>query len=154
MQSTRCRSSQQNQHTAGLDPLKQAGFVDVDKYSGLLVTLQNWVAAAAEISAFAVLLFGKTRTGVRAEPDLAARQHNIKLGGWFIQAKRIQLNTFQTYSFNNAQTANPASSSRFISGVGLLGFPNSVAAQLPTLHGGPVQFKYAGWPVMFRTNGN
>ncbi len=32
-------SSQQNQHEAGLDPLNQAGFVDVDKYGGLLVTL-------------------------------------------------------------------------------------------------------------------
>ena len=27
----------------------------------------------------------------------------------------------------------------------LLGFPNSFSAQLPILHGGPVQFKYASW---------
>src|SRR5947207_4205589 len=34
-------SSQQNQQEAGIDPSKQAGFVDVDKYAGLLVALQN-----------------------------------------------------------------------------------------------------------------
>ena len=37
-------SSQQNQHEAGVDPLNQFGFLDVEKYSGLLVTLQNWTA--------------------------------------------------------------------------------------------------------------
>jgi hypothetical protein len=40
-------SSQQNQHDAGVDPLKQFGFLDVDKYSGLLVTLQNWAAGGS-----------------------------------------------------------------------------------------------------------
>ena len=140
-------SGQQNQHTAGLDPLKQAGFVDVDKYSGLLVSLQNWVAGGNNN-------FGIRGAALRENPNWSVApsltwlrgQHNIKLGGWYIQAKRIQLNTFQTYSFNNAQTANPASSSTGLSlASALLGFPNSVAAQLPTLHGGPVQFKYAGW---------
>src|SRR6266436_5415033 len=40
-------SSQQNQHEAGLDPLKQAGFGDVDKYGGLLVRLSNWAAGGS-----------------------------------------------------------------------------------------------------------
>src|SRR5712692_5611023 len=35
-------SGQQNQHQAGIEPLKNFGFGDVDKYSGLLVTLANW----------------------------------------------------------------------------------------------------------------
>ena len=34
-------ASQQNSHPAGLDPLKQLGFKDVDKYGGLLVTLDT-----------------------------------------------------------------------------------------------------------------
>src|SRR5687768_641083 len=37
-------SSQQNQHEAGVDTLTQNGFLDVDKYDGLLVTLANWTA--------------------------------------------------------------------------------------------------------------
>src|SRR5262245_46208187 len=37
-------SGQQNQHEAGVAPLNQFGFLDVDKYDGLLVTLQNWTA--------------------------------------------------------------------------------------------------------------
>src|SRR2546428_973284 len=35
-------SSQQNQHEAGIDPLKSQGFGDVDKYGGLLVRGSNW----------------------------------------------------------------------------------------------------------------
>src|SRR5262249_43184022 len=35
-------AGQQNTHEAGLDPLKQMGFADVDKYHGLLVSLSNW----------------------------------------------------------------------------------------------------------------
>src|SRR4029079_15183296 len=40
----RVDSSHQNQHEAGTDPRNQFGFVDVYKYNGLLVTLQNWTA--------------------------------------------------------------------------------------------------------------
>src|SRR6266699_6037644 len=40
-------ASQQNQHEAGVDPLKQAGFLDVDKYGGLLVALQTWAAGGS-----------------------------------------------------------------------------------------------------------
>ncbi len=41
-------SSQQNQHAAGIDPLKQFGFGDVDKYGGLLVRLDTneWTAGS------------------------------------------------------------------------------------------------------------
>src|SRR5437764_8663423 len=40
-------SSQQNRHEAGIEPLKSQGFGDVDKYSGLLVALQNWAAGGS-----------------------------------------------------------------------------------------------------------
>jgi hypothetical protein len=33
--------------------------------------------------------------------------HSIKTGGWYLEAKRIQLNTFQTYVFNDEQTRLP-----------------------------------------------
>src|SRR5207237_694278 len=52
--------------------------------------------------------------------------HNMKMGAWYIEAKRIQLNTFQTYTFANGQTGNPTSSSTGLSlASALLGFPNS-----------------------------
>src|SRR6185503_3228357 len=61
-----------------------------------------------------------------------------------------QLNTFQTYVFNDEQTRLPTASTG-TSGLslasGLLGFPNNFNAQLPTLHGGPVQFKYGSWAL-------
>ena len=140
-------SSQQNQHEAGLDPLTQAGFVDVDKYNGLLVALANWTAGGNNN-------FGIRGPALRENPNWSATPnitwirgaHNFKIGGWYIEAKRIQLNTFQTYSFANGQTGNPTSGTTGLSlASALLGFPNSFSAQLPTLHGGPVQFKYASW---------
>jgi hypothetical protein len=72
----------------------------------------------------------------------------LKLGAWYIEAKRIQLNTFQRYTFADEQTRNPTASSGTTGlslASALLGFPNNFDAQLPTLHGGPVQFKYASW---------
>src|SRR6185295_7355268 len=73
--------------------------------------------------------------------------HNFKFGAWYIEAKRIQLNTFQRYNFADEQTRNPATTTAtgLSLASALLGFPNSFAAQLPILHGGPVQFKYASW---------
>ena len=140
-------SSQQNQHTAGIDPLKQSGFVDVDKYNGLLVTLANWAAGGSGN-------FGIRGPALRENPNWSVApnltwvrgNHNMKMGGWFIEAKRIQLNTFQTYTFANGQTASPTSGSTGLSlASALLGFPNSFSAQLPVPHGGTVQFKYASW---------
>ena len=67
--------------------------------------------------------------------------HSIKLGGWYIEAKRVQLNTFQTYVFNDEQTRLPTAATG-TSGLSLasalLGFPNNLNAQLPVLHGGGI----------------
>jgi len=142
-------SSQQNQHEAGLDPLKQAGFLDVDKYGGLLVSASGWLAGGSGN-------FGIRGAALRENPNWSAASsltwlkgaHNFKFGGWYIEAKRIQLNTFQTYNFTDEQTRNPSASSGTTGlslASALLGFPNSFNAQLPILHGGPVQFKYASW---------
>jgi hypothetical protein len=147
-------SSQQNQHQAGTDPLNQFGFVDVDKYNGLLVTLQNWTAGGNNN-------FGVRGPALRENPNWSVTpnvtwlkgNHSIKTGGWYIEAKRVQLNTFQTYVFNDEQTRLPTAASgttglSFASA--LLGFPNNFNAQLPTLHGGPVQFKYGSWAAFIQ----
>jgi carboxypeptidase family protein/TonB-dependent receptor-like protein len=144
-------AGQQNDHPAGLDPLKQMGFVDVDKYSGLLVALSNWTNGGNNN-------FGIRGAAPRENPNWSITpnvtwlkgNHNIKTGAWYIDAKRIQLNTFQTYTFSDEQTRNPsaASGSTGLSlASALLGFPNNFQAQLPILHGGPVQFKYASWAL-------
>lgn len=145
-------SSQQNQHEAGTGPLEQFGFLDVEKYAGLLVTLQNWTAGGNNN-------FGVRGPALRENPNWSVSpsvtwskgNHSIKTGGWYIEAKRVQLNTFQTYAFNDEQTRHPT-----INGTGLsmasalLGFPNTFNAQLPVLHGGPVQFKYASWAAFIQ----
>jgi len=147
-------SSQQNQHEAGLDPLNKFGFVDVDKYNGLLVTLQNWTAGGNNN-------FGIRGPALRENPNWSVTpsvtwlkgNHSFKTGGWYIEAKRVQLNTFQTYVFNDEQTRLPTAASgttglSFASA--LLGFPNNFNAQLPVLHGGPVQFKYGSWAAFIQ----
>ena len=79
--------------------------------------------------------------------------HSFKMGGWYIEAKRVQLNTFQTYVFNDEQTRLPTAAtgtSGLSMASALLGFPNNFNAQLPVLHGGPVQFKYASWAAFIQ----
>ena len=140
-------ASQQNQHSAGTDPLTSQGFKDVDKYAGLLVRLSNWTAGGSSD-------FGVRGDALRQNPNWSVTpnliwlngSHNIKTGFWYIQAKRIQLNTYQRYTFADGQTGNPSGNNTGLSlASALLGFPNAAAAELPQLHGGPVQFKYGAW---------
>ncbi|HEV2666646.1 MAG TPA: TonB-dependent receptor, partial [Blastocatellia bacterium] len=142
-------SGQQNQHQAGVDPMNQLGFRDTDKYGGLLVALANWSNGGNGN-------FGIRGPALRENPNWSVTpnliwlkgNHNIKTGFWYIEAKRIQLNTFQTYTFSDEQTRNPAVASGTTGlslASALLGFPNNFQAQLPILHGGPVRFKYAAW---------
>ena len=132
-----------------MEPLKSQGFGDVDKYGGLLVRLSNWAAGGSSD-------FGVRGAALRENPNWSVTPnltwlkgpHNFKLGAWYIEAKRIQLNTFQRYTFSDEQTRNPSASSGTTGlslASALLGFANNFDAQLPILHGGPVQFKYASW---------
>src|SRR5215813_10469749 len=130
-------SGQQNQHEAGLDPMKQLGFGDIDKYGGLLVALSNWSNGGNGN-------FGIRGPAPRENPNWSVTpnliwlkgNHNIKTGFWYIEAKRIQFNTSQTYTFSDEQTRNPApgvpSGTTGLSlASALLGFPNNFQAQLP-----------------------
>ncbi len=142
-------SGQQNQHEAGTGPMQQYGFKDIDKYGGLLVRLANWSNGGNSD-------FGVRGPATRENPNWSVTpnliwlkgNHNFKTGFWFIDAKRVQLNTFQRYNFSDEQTRNPAAASGTTGlslASALLGLPNDFQAQLPVLHGGPVQFKYASW---------
>jgi Carboxypeptidase regulatory-like domain/TonB dependent receptor len=138
-------SSQQNQHEAGIEPMKSFGFGDIDKYGGLLVQVPGWLAGGSGD-------LGVRGSALRENPNWSMTpnltwlkgRHNIKTGFWYIEAKRIQLNTFQRYIFNDDQTRGPANTGLALASA-LLGFPNTFNAQLPVEHGGPVQFKYASW---------
>ncbi|HSE34060.1 MAG TPA: TonB-dependent receptor [Pyrinomonadaceae bacterium] len=141
-------ASQQNQHELGTEPLAALGFLDIEKYGGLLVRLANWTAGGSAD-------FGVRGEALRENPNWSVTpniswlrgNHNFKFGAWYIEAKRIQLNTFQRYNFSDEQTRNPATSTAtgLSLASALLGFPDNFQAQLPTLHGGPVQFKYSSW---------
>src|SRR5262245_37110938 len=140
-------SGQSNRHAAGTDPLKQLGFGDIDKFGGLLVRLANWTNGGNND-------FGVRGAAPRENPNWSVTpnliwlkgNHNIKTGFWYIEARRVQLNTFQRYNFSDEQTRNPTAASGTTGlslASALLGLPNDFQAQLPIEHGGQVKFKYA-----------
>ena len=142
-------SSQQNTHTAGTAPMTQAGFTDIDKYNGMLVTLATPWNNGSNSS------FGIRGPALRENPTRSFTpsitwlkgNHNIKAGMWYIDAKRVQKNTFQTFAFGNTQTSNPANSSNtgLALASALLAIPDSGSGQLPSRQGGEVDFSYASW---------
>ncbi|HKQ80500.1 MAG TPA: TonB-dependent receptor [Blastocatellia bacterium] len=142
-------SGQSNKHQAGIDPMKQQGFGDIDKYGGLLVRLANWTNGGNND-------FGVRGSSPRENPNWSVTpnliwlkgNHNIKTGFLYIEARRIQLNTFQRYNFSDEQTRGLAAGQNATGlslASALLGLPNDFQAQLPIEHGGQVKFKYAAW---------
>ena len=129
--------------------MKQLGFGDIDKYGGLLVRLANWTNGGNND-------FGVRGSSPRENPNWSVTpnliwlkgNHNIKTGFLYIEARRIQLNTFQRYNFSDEQTRGLAAG-QTATGLSLasalLGLPNDFQAQLPIEHGGQVKFKYAAW---------
>jgi len=140
-------AGQQNEAPGGLEALTKAGFVDVDKYHGVLMTISGYNAGGNGN-------MGERGAATRLNPDWSLSpsiswlkgRHNFKTGGWFIDAQRTQLNTFATYSFSGNQTQGiGVSNTGNALASALLGFANSSQGQLPIAHGGPVRFKYASW---------
>lgn len=144
-------SSQQNTHTAGLGPMTQAGFADIQKYSGMMVDLGNktpWDNGGNRD-------FGIRGPALRENPTRSLTpsitwlkgNHNIKAGFWYIDASRVQKNTFQTWVFSGTQTSNPANTSNtgLSLASALLGIPDSGSGQLPSRQGGEVDFSYASY---------
>ncbi len=142
-------SSQQNQHSAGLGPLTQAGFANVDQFKGMLVTLAGPWNNGGNSS------WGIRGPAPRENPTRSVTpsvtwlkgNHNIKGGFWWISAARLQQNTFQTWAFSNNQTSNPANTSNtgLALASALLALPNSASGQLPSRQGGEVSFTYGSW---------
>lgn len=143
-------SSQQNTNTAGLAPLSQAGFADIQKYAGMLVTMSSpWNNSGGSSS------YGVRGPAIRLNPTRSFTpsitwlkgNHNIKAGFWYIDASRVQRNTFQTWGFSGTQTSNPANTSNtgLALASALLAIPDGGSGQLPSRQGGEVDFSYASW---------
>ena len=139
-------AGQQNQSSFGTGPMKQFGFKDIDKYGGMLVDLGNdWTAGTNRN-------FGTRGPAPRENPNWSITpnvswikgNHNLKTGFWFIDSRRLQENTFQTFTFSRQQTGNSSMNGLTLASA-LMGLPSSFSAQLPILHGGPVRYKYASW---------
>jgi hypothetical protein len=144
-------AGQQNSHPAGLEGLKKAGFKEIDKYGGMLVALNT-----AEWTNGGNNSFGVRGAAPRENPNWSVTpnitkitgNHNLRAGFWYIEAKRIQENTFQTYTFGDDQTGDPSRASGLTGyslASALMGFPTNFQGQLPVLNGGPVKFKYGAW---------
>jgi len=144
-------SSQHIQHQAGTGPMTKLGFADIDKYQGIILDIGNgtpWNNGGNRN-------FGTRGIAPRENPTRSFTpsiqwlkgNHNIKTGFWYINAKRVQQNTFQTYTFSNQQTEDPQTTGTtgLALASALLGLPNGATGQLPTRQGGEVSFSYASW---------
>jgi len=129
---------------AGTDPLKSAGLKDIDRFGGLVATLQ---------APFLTNDIGNRGDSPRDNTDWSATanlnwlkgNHNIKTGYQYIHVIRLQENTFQTFGFANNQTGDPANLGRTGSSFAsaLLGLPTGGSGELPDI--GAVHFKLATW---------
>jgi carboxypeptidase family protein/TonB-dependent receptor-like protein len=144
-------SSMHIQNKAGTGPMTSAGFTDIDKYQGMLATLATpWNNGAGGNGNIGTRGIAPRENPTRSfTPSLQwlKGNHNIKMGFWYIDAKRVQDNTFQTFAFANTQTENPANASNtgLSLASALLALPNSATGQLPNRAGGEVAFSYASW---------
>lgn len=154
-------SGQSNQNPRGLQPMKDAGLLNIDQYQGLLVSMGTWHAGDNGNDHGN---FGIRGPAPRENPAWSVTpnlswihgNHNIKTGFQYVHASRGQKNTFQQMGFSSSQTqefTGSTSSAKSVNNTGLdlasalLGFPNNYQGQLPVVHGGPVEFNYASWAV-------
>lgn len=91
-------------YTAGLNPLKQLGFLGIDEFQGFEASLQSpWGG------------YGPAGPSPRENPtfNIAADlskvigNHNFKFGGQWLAVERLQTNTYQSYSFADSVTGDP-----------------------------------------------
>ena len=149
-------SGQSNKDPRGLQPMKDAGLLNIDQYQGMLVAMSNWHAGDDRDDHGN---FGIRGPAPRENPTWSITpnlswikgNHNLKVGFQYVQASRGQKNTFQQMTFAAGQTQefNP----KAVNNTGLdlasalLGFPSNYQGQLPVVHGGPVEFNYASWAI-------
>lgn len=140
-------AGQQNDDPNGVAGLAQLGFANTDKYHGVLVSVANLTNGGNNN-------FGIRGAAPRKNPDWSIApsltwlkgNHNIKTGFMYIDTRRIQLNTFQTYTFAAQPTAQlSVANTGMEMASALLGLSTSSQSQLPVPHGGEVKFKFAGW---------
>jgi hypothetical protein len=134
-------------HSAGLEPMEQLGFRDVDRFGGLLLNLtQPWNEAGIGTN------LGQRGPGERRNPnwsftsDLSWQRgsHSFKLGFQYIQIKRGQFNTFQRFDFDTNVTADPQQLGTTGDSLAsaLLGLPVAFRGAVP---GEGIEFKASTW---------
>src|SRR5256885_12471775 len=131
--------------------MTKVGFGDSEKHQGITLDIRN----APPWNNGGTRNIGTRGIAPRENPTRSFTpslqwlkgNHNIKMGFWYIDAKRVQDNTFQTFPFANTQTENPANASNtgLSLASALLALPNSATGQLPNRAGGEVAFSYASW---------
>ena len=155
-------AGQSNKDPRGIQPMKDAGLLNVDEFQGMLVTTpsSSWKPGQGTEGGN----FGTRGAAPRENPTWSVSpnlswlkgNHNLKTGFQYIHAQRGQMNTKQVMDLADSQTAQftgTATSARTVNNTGmtlasaLLGFPNNYSGELPVPHGGPVKFNYASWAV-------
>src|SRR5712691_836129 len=124
--------------------MKQLGFKDIDKYGGMLVNLGNDWTARTNAN------FGTRGAAPRENPNWSVTpnvswiksNHNLKTGFWFIDSKRVQENTFQTFNFSRQQTGLPSNASTGLTCDSGLTVANKAFGRITTLAHDPRQMQF------------
>lgn len=129
-------------HTAGLSPLKELGFSDVDRYGGLELRLSDpW----GDISPRGPAQRQNPTRSAAVDLAWVKRNHTLKSGYQWINVTRLQSNRLQRYEFDDDVTNNPQvpGTTGVSLASALLGLPVRFSGELPDQ--GLIDFDITTW---------
>jgi outer membrane receptor protein involved in Fe transport len=134
-------------HSAGLDPMRQLGFTDVDRFGGLQMRLSEpW----GDISPRGPAQRQNPTRSASADLTWVRGDHTFKGGYQQVNVRRLQTNRIQTYEFDDHVTSHP----QFLGTTGaslasaLLGLPVRFSGILP--EEGAINFGLTTWSAYFQ----
>ncbi len=147
---TQPNTSINNQHEAGLEPIQQLGFADLDRFGGLEVQTEG--------TPWSGVTYGVGGPSDRDNPNYSFSSnltfirgnHNMKTGFQYVRNDRLQVNNAQTFEFDNVTTDNPLATGTAGDDIAsiLLGTPSRYQGQGPEF--GSLQFYIQSWAAFLQ----
>lgn len=133
------------QHRAGLEPMQQLGFQNVELFGGLQVRLENpW---EGDIGVRGPAIRENPTYNAAADVSWVRGSHTWKAGFQWVTVERLQVNRYQRFQFSDSVTAHPlqAGTTGISLASALLGLPSSYEGYLP--EEGRVDFSVGTWAL-------
>jgi len=131
----------------GLQPMKDLGYGDIDRFQGLSLSLQSpW----AGVGVGGPPIRNNPTWNVGIHLSWLRGKHNLKTGFQWISLERLQISQGQTYYFYDELTGDPQAPGTTGASLAsaLLGLPSRFDGTLPEI--GKVGFSMATWSAYFQ----